>query len=268
VSLTFFETPSPKTSDEIAQDMQTLSYLLARNLERASADDSADYRLGIPMLLGGEGRSAQASYVEGFGELFKVNVRFPVVAPSGEETSSPKAGGASEWEEAKRAVSGSQSPFGVSPGAWEGNRFATGEPYDAKLVVTLKQRILETLKNASNLRHLDPRDWIVVTVVGAPNAGSMARKSNQPGAPAEEAFRARYGLAASPAGGVGGEPDSARATIITVRVRLGTAQAYASEKLSDEQFAKQAEVATYLGPVSPGNRLFGATYYPGAGQRK
>jgi len=49
---------------------------------------------------------------------------------------------------------------------------------------------------------------------------------------------------------------------------MSSAQAYASEKLSDEQFAKQAEVATYLGPVSAGNRFGGSPYYPGAAQRK
>jgi hypothetical protein len=275
VSLTFFETPSPKTSDEIAEDMQTLSYLLARNLERAFADDSADYKLGIPMLLGGEGRSLQASYIEGFGEVFKVSVRFPVVAPSGEESSAPKAGRTSEWEEARRAVSGSQAPFGGSTGTWEGGRFAAGEPYDTKLVATLKQRILESLKNASNLRHLKPDEWIVVTVVGAPNPGPMARKSNRAGADGEsgsagasedDAFAYRLALAAR--GGGPGEPDSARSTIMTLRVRMSSAQAYASEKLSDEQFAKQAEIATYLGPVSGGNRFGGPPYYPGAAQRK
>ena len=273
VSLTFFETPSPKTSDEIAEDMQTLSYLLARNLERASADDSADYKLGIPILLGGEGRSVQASYIEGFGQLFKVSVRFPVVAPSGEETSSPRPARTSEWEEARRALSGSQAPFGGPGGTWEGNHFSAAEPYDAKLVVTLKQRILESLKNASNLRHLKPDEWIVVTVVGAPSPGPMARRANRAGSSAESGSAGAtedgafaYGSAAR--GGGLGEPDSARATIMTLRVRMSSAQAYASEKLSDEQFAKQAEIATYLGPVSAGNRFGGSPYYPGAAQRK
>lgn len=277
VSLTFFEAPSPKTSDEIAEDMQTLSYLLARNLERAFADDLAEYKLGIPILLGGEGRSIQASYIEGFGELFKVSVRFPVVPATGEESSSPKPGRSSEWEEAKRALGGTQAPFGIPAGMSDGNRFPGGEPYDQKLVATLKQRILESLKNASNLRHLDPQNWIVVTVVGAPNSGPMARKPNRAGAAAEstpagatEDGAPAYGLTAG-RGGEPGQPDSTRSTIMTLRVRMSSAQAYASDrpgKLSDEQFAKQAEVATYLGPLSPNNRFGGANYYPGAAQRR
>lgn len=277
VSLTFFQAPSPKTSDEIAEDMQTLSYLLAHNLERAFADDLAEYKLGIPILLGGEGRSVQASYIEGFGEIFKVNVRFSVVAPSGEESSPPKPGRTSEWEEAKRALGGTQAPFGVPAGVSDGNRFPAGEPYDPKLVAKLKLTILEGLKNASNLRHLEPQNWIVVTVVGAPNPGPMVRKSNRAGAAAEsnpagatEDGVSAYGVQAG-RGGEPGEPDSARPTIMTLRVRMSSAQAYASDtpgKLSDEQFAKQAEVATYLGQLSPNNRFAGANYYQGAAQRK
>lgn len=260
VSLTFFEAPPPKTSDEIAEDMQTLSFLLARNLERAFADDSSDYKLGIPMLLGGEGRSVEASYIEGFGEVFKMSVRFPLVGPAREEPATSKPRQSSEWEEARRAVSGSQGPFGVGTGTWDVNRFPASEPYDPKLVSTLKQKILETLKNASNLRHLGPDDWIVVTVNGAPNLVPGVHKANQPGAsPADEAFAARYGLARS-----AGEPDAVRPTIMTLRIRMSSAQGYASEKFSDEQFAKQAHVTTYLGPLSPNYRLFGSYSQGGA----
>lgn len=268
ISLTFFEAPSPKTSDEIAEDMQTLSYLLTRNLERAFADDSTDYKLGIPMLLGGEGRSVEASYIEGFGEVFKMGVRFPLVQPAGEETSSPKPARSSEWEEAKRAVSGSQAPFGASTDNLDGNRLSAGDPYDAKLVTTLKQRILETLKNASNLSHLGPDDWIVVTVTGAPIPAPGGHKATQGGVSSEDRFAARYGVSRSGPGSGGiGQLDSVRPTMMTLRIRMSNAQGYTSQKFSDEQFARQAQVATYLGPVSSNNRLFGS-YYPGAAQRK
>jgi hypothetical protein len=48
---------------------------------------------------------------------------------------------------------------------------------------------------------------------------------------------------------------------------MSNAMAYAADKLSDEQFAKEAEVATYLGPLSANNRFAGPGY-PGAGLRK
>jgi len=202
-SLVCFTHPEATQVDETVEDLSVLSLILARGLEHGLAE-GRDYKLGIPMLLSPGGHAVQASYVQGFGALFQLQVRFPVVAPAEPEQSQAASKPNSEWEEARRALLGQAPPRSD----WNGESSKPSGRYDARLVEGLRRQVLEALKNASNLRHVGSEESIVVTIVGSPNGdgsetfgtggGSAGTSATKPVPGYSRASRAKGGVA--PAG--------------------------------------------------------------------
>jgi hypothetical protein len=116
-------------------------------------------------------------------------------------------------------------------------------PYDPKRVETLKRRTLALLKNGSNLRHLKADEWIAVSITGAPLPGRTRPWTIHGPASSLSAYTL-----------ILGNSDSSRATMMTIRVKKADVDAFAAGKLSEEQFAKQAEVASYMS-AAPQDRL-------------
>jgi hypothetical protein len=285
-TLIMFGAPEQKKIDELSEDLKILSYLLSRSLERAFASVAPEYKLGIPMLATSEGHAVQATYVAGYGVLLTLRVRFPVVAPSETEKTAEAAEPGSEWDEAARAVKEGRGEDSMRPRVGHPFAFSSEEAavYDARLVDTLKRRILAILKNASNVRNLKPDDWFIVSVTGPANGAnseemsfggmgggggfggvyapkeraaviltkpSSKRTLNQPAPvtppPPPDTLGNDEDSNESPA-----SPDSNRPTLMTIRVKKSSVDAFAAGKTSKEQFAKDAEVGTYLGGPSRG----------------
>jgi hypothetical protein len=272
VSVVTFKTPEQATVDETAADLNILSFIFSQNLERTLGGDSEtgrDYKLGIPMLLQTGGRWVEANYIEGFGAVFNLKVRFPLVPPSEADKESQTNQVDSEWEQARRALAGApQVEFRHS------NYSEKARHYNPKLVETLKKRVIELLKNAAHLRHVQPDEWVAVTFSGPPNALTRSPGANpflgttgykqDPRDPSNESpagenagtGSAAVGLALT-AGGSGGPkrielaapqlPE--RATLMTIRVKKRNADAFAANKMSEDDFFHAAEITTYLGPI-------------------
>jgi hypothetical protein len=236
VSVLCFKQPEPKEIGETMEDIATLSFLLSRNLQHAFAADTSDYKLGIPMLLTAN-QSITASYVQEFGAILKMQVRFPVAGLADEPEPTEPAKTGSEWDEAKRELLEGDNPPANS---WNSSPEAAGrEPYDSKLVHTLKKRILALLKNASNIRHMNGNEWIIVKVVGTPNPSGVGDLAAVAGA----GGGIKAGKKVRNASG------SNQATVMTLRVKKSEIDAFAAGSLSEEQFIKNAEVAAYFNPV-------------------
>jgi hypothetical protein len=272
VSVLSFGQPDQKTMDETAEDLKVLSFILMRSLEAASGGEQREYKLGIPLMLKSGGHSVQASYVEDFGVLLNVRVSFPVVvSAAGENNRAESEKTSSQWEEARRALAGEASQ--PVPQDW------------ARLIEGLKTRIVDVLKNASNLRHVKPDQWVAVCITGTPSAGgrgserisvgggfgtssggtasrSSALKRSHGQAARSSSSRSSSGSSAAPAGEgenfeareftdeSRGESKANRATVMTVRVKKSVADAFAAGKISATKFADEAKVTTYLGPAA------------------
>lgn len=280
VSIVTFKTPNQTNLDETAEDLNILSLIFSQHLEHAlggEGSEAGDYKLGIPMLLQTEGRLVEASYLEGFGAIFNMKVRFPLVpaAVADKETQSRQM--ASEWEEARRALAGA-APAGPSRVTWYVNNNEKVRRYNPKLVDTLKKRVIELLRNASNLRHVQPDEWIAVTFAGPPNnstpwpraavgsisagmaglgSGSVTinKMPHTPSDPSQPSTNPDDALAGT---GKPAEPKHAhtvapqtpeRATLMTIRIKKKDADAFAANQMSEEQFFHAAEITSYLGPV-------------------
>jgi hypothetical protein len=273
-SVLTFKAPDQKTVDETAEDLNILSLIFSRHLERALGEEGGErgeFKLGIPMLLQTGGRWVDASYVEGFGAVFSLKVRFPLVPAAAANKNTQNGQQDSEWEQARRAL----ARGATDSDARRQNPYERARRYNPNLVETLKKRVLELLKNASNLRHVQSDEWVVVTFAGPPNvaprpAGAMAGMGSvsidgnvgteavpeQPAAnPATTSspVGSQSPFTGSSTGAMAGQqaaPQSpARATIMTIRVKKRDADAFAANKMSEDQFFHAAEIASYLGPV-------------------
>ena len=271
VSLIAFGQTDQKVLDETAEDLNILSLILSRKLEQAFASSPREYKLGIPMLLKSRGRKVEASYFKGFGAMLNLRVPFPVAASAAQENPGQTEQPESEWEAARSALAAGE---GASP-VWESARDDETGNYDGKLVETLKRQVVDALRNASNLRHLGADDWIIVNITGAAipssrrSQGIGAGQQGMGGAPPPKPGPAP----ATPfpqetedltPGGVGFMPDALttnRATIMNVRIRKASAEALAAHKISEEDFAKTAQVSTYMGPVSVTSPVTTTTWF-------
>ncbi|HZR15997.1 MAG TPA: hypothetical protein VFE51_01605 [Verrucomicrobiae bacterium] len=271
VSIISFSPLDPKTIDEITEDLNILSLILAKSLEQALGDQSEEneYKLGIPMLLKTSGRSVEAQYIQGFGAILNLRVPFPLVEP-GSERDNPQSppNSNSEWEEARRALT---DPSQTYSELWRTMPGENGEHYDSKLVETLKSRVVEVLKNVSNLRHLKATECVVVTIYGQPSVlpfvSGVVVNGTRPESDAKPIAQAAgdaSGIPAPPSAkipsrrGIGSyAPNAAsikmsmpaRRTVMTIRTTKENADALAASKINGQQFVRAAEVTTYLGPV-------------------
>ena len=276
VSVLCFKEPDEKQLNETMEDIAVLAHLLSRNLDRGADADDNDYKLGIPMLLTGK-ESVGTSYIQGFGALLKMNVRFPLVAPAGGTTEARTTPTASEWERAKRELMADEGGADVRSDQFYNNynkpAITGAQPYDANLVKTLQHHVLGLLKNASNIRHLDPNEWIIVKIVGTPSLSAVAAND---GDAAEHVAKTSVEFSSSEGQPENALPDVAnrdsgkkskhsarskvslmladkatsnRTTVMTLRVKKSAVDSYADGKLSDEQFQKSAEIAAYLNPA-------------------
>jgi hypothetical protein len=281
VSVVIFKAPEQRTLDETAEDLNILSFIFSQHLERALGEEggeTGEYKLGIPMLLQTGGRWVEASYIEGFGAVLNLKVRFPLAPTAVADKDAQVSQLDSDWEQARRALAGTTQADSRPQTLYEKER-----RYSPKLVETLKKRVIELLGNASHLRHVQPDEWVAVTFAGPPNVRAHPPKavSNpgpaefQPGDPIskyDEASEPLPEVMQRPAGasagmplpasrsvpdrtskpkhsqrGAAGAPD--RATVMTIRIKKKDADAFAANKMSGDQFFHAAEITSYLGPV-------------------
>lgn len=272
--LRFSET-DPAANAALEEDLNIMTRLVEKALERGTGDEARDVKMGIEMLLSSGSRSVRALYLEGFGACWMVKVNFPVFASLDAE-SKPKAAppaADSEWDRAKRELyGGGEASLGGQPES----------KYNPQQVEALKKLLLQTMKNAANIRQLKPEEYVAFTVFGQPVSRMPGLKSagtsenqyqvrlqqivrhaqetrNEPAdqaRPVEENVKRelekvqretekvqRYGKTL----GVETSSGAAPGTVLTLRVKKADADAFASGKLDYEAFQKKAEIQAYPG---------------------
>src|SRR5262249_44698238 len=136
-----------------------------------------------------------------------------------------------------------------------------GSKFDPEQVEALRKVLLQTLKNASNIRNLKPEDFVAFTVFGQPANVVQVKKSrskggsnvSQPAAATPSAEGNAKGKTATEtaraeqkaqAAAVARSSDLLRnptqGTVLSLRVRKADVDAFASGKLDFDSFAKRA----------------------------
>jgi len=220
-----FSASDAKANAELEQDLYVMARVLSRMLERA-AGEQVEWRMNIPMVLTGAGKSVRPMYIEGTGPLFMIKVNFPVMPP-------PKAAPAgatahtsdSEWVEAERDV------FGKDDVDYPADAAPSRSGFNEDRVELLKREVMTALKNATNIRGLKPEEFVNIAVFGQANSGRV--KS------AESESRVRTTLSF--------EPAAAKGTVLTLRVRKSDIDAFAGGKVDFDAFKASVATAAYAG---------------------
>jgi hypothetical protein len=237
--------PDPKIFAMMEEDLN----VMARVLEKAvspGGERGAHKAMGIEVntFVFGSPSPARNLYLEGYGAVFLLNVKFPLRAPPEKpEPAKDKEETSSEWEEAKSELYGPR-PGDASFGAWEaahGLRSKT-EEYDAQKVEDLKSSLLEALKNASHVRQLKGNETVTLVVMGSESArpeATITRKNSPVSTPG--AGSRSIGMAGPERRKTGGGAD----TTLVIRVKKSDVDALAKGKLDLDEFRKRATVVVY-----------------------
>jgi hypothetical protein len=215
--------------------------VMMRILEKAAGgkDETRPTAGGIELFSFGKANAPRVFYIEGYGAMFVLNVKYPLLAPAKDDQSRTNEPTNSEWEKAREEVYGG--------GRGNNVRFtsAPSEEFDASRVENLKNQLTEDLLNAKNIRGLKADDSVTVVVLGGGQRGNVMRLETR--TPGGRAGAGVGGGAVAVAGmdmreirSSGGE--AAGHSTMTLRVKKSDVEKFAKEKQASEQGNSQKQV--------------------------
>lgn len=220
--------------------------VMMRILEKAAdgREEEKARAMGIDVFSFARGPSApRVFYIEGYGALFVLNVRHPLLAqPARDEQAATNQTTSSEWEKAREEIYGRRGRFD------EHRARMAAEEFDPERVEALKQQIASDLANAVHIKGLKPEDCVTVVVLGGSAHGETVRREFRSG-PRGGGFSA--------AGGGGGGRGEVRAvagvsesvagapgqSTMTVRAKKSDIDALAKGKIEADDFRKKVSIS-------------------------
>lgn len=232
------EAISTDDREHLTEDLNVMHRILTKALGKRRDGDAFRIALDRP-----DAADIDAMYLDGYGALFLLGVPFPLMeVEKAKPDANPEGGKDTVWEETRKTV---RSAGGAELELGEGgvgqlaiqdsrNFWADAEPFDKDRVEALKQKLVSSLKHATNIRALRPEDWVTVVVTGARGPATTVRKAYVGGGGAKELFVFQDGD--------GGSGEAGRARL-TLRVRKSDIDALAQGKLTLESFPVKISIA-------------------------
>jgi len=231
---------APDVLTEAREDLMVMSRILSKAIRDDQGGSKDWFDMGLVVRPGAQ--PYDAMLLDGYGAVFFLNTAFPLVAPESKAADSTDATLERDttWERTRRELAGDgpETDSGTDALALhERLQFLTPgwESYDADKVARLRESLINALRQGTNLRHLQARDWVTVVVSGpapAPQGQSRQKKTRKP---ADEI-------------GAG--------SLLTFRVSKGVLDDVAAGRLSADEFAKRVETAERLETLPPQARRF------------
>ena len=209
------------------EDIEVMARILEKAMERAGGQGRDQRYMGIVIPGFSGNRSAQNLYLEGYGALFILNVRFPLAPESRKQAEGGEDRSNSTWEQARREVRGTPPPI-------EGR----AARYSEEKVNSLKKELIAELRNATNIRALKTEEAIVIVVTSddSANANPFA---NLPA----RMLKTRTDSRLDPAHTESNAP--ARPATLTLRVKKSDVDALAAGKIEPADFQEKVTVVIY-----------------------
>jgi hypothetical protein len=223
--------------------------VMMRILEKAAGgkDEEKPRAMGIDVFSFGRGGAApRVFYIDGYGAMFVLNVKYPLIAPPAKADQGPtNEPTSSEWDKAREEVYGRRNTFNELR-----LNAAPAEEFDSQRVEDLKQQIIDDLANATHMKGLKSDDYVTVVVLGGGSRGSVSKREVH-GTP-----RGGRGFGGGGSGGRGefhaavevnaasGEAAPAQSTM-TIRAKKLDIDAFAKGKLKPEEFRKKISVQVH-----------------------
>jgi hypothetical protein len=228
--------PDPKNQAALEEDLAVMSHILTKSLEELPGGPGNPNKImGIDVVFSPNAAPLRSLYLENYGAVFLLNVNFPLIAPP-EKHIDEKPAGDSAWDEARQELYGQRGQGGGEP----------AEDYNQDKVDKLKDILMETLKNATNIRGLAPEEFVTIWVCGGNSSGhsrTRAIKNNSPGTLGGNIM-------------IADQPSAGRRTVLTLRAKKSEIDSYAKGKLSPEDFRKHVRLIAYAGDSSPTSNEF------------
>jgi hypothetical protein len=182
---------------ETVEDMRVMSHILDERFKQTRRIQGMFTDFGA--FFGQDSRNTEATYLQGFGVLFLMEVNFafsPPPKPQAKDPSETAEAVDSTWQKARQQV--------LSPGASSGMDLEdSARDYDNQMVEELKKELVQALKHASNIRHIGPDEWVILTVIGGQRQFSMGAGMSEFGGSARRSGGSSGGMMGG-AGGYGG----------------------------------------------------------------
>ncbi len=230
----------PRDSVAIKEELAIMGRLIEKSLQPESERKSNPFRLEFGGIHLGGRNDLDALYLEGYGVVFFIEVDYPLAAAPVREEKPAETRPAKDdaWEKARREVRGEPDPDEEIPGI----ALFTSEarPFDAARVDALKERMIEALQQARNLKCLRGSETVTLVISGAaPRTGSVRRNRSSVAGTGAKGTQV-YVVEGSPGGaGEGG-------SVMTLRVGRPDLEALASGTLKTEDFGAKVKVVNRL----------------------
>lgn len=256
----------------VGEDMKIMSHIFDKSLKK---NLQGVYRIGglfadFGDFFNQDRGGTEAVYLEGYGALFLITTDFPLAPPPGQQAT-PVEGDEpvdATWEQAKQDV-------------WypsrrrEGSSLSLQATYDTTKAEDLKRDLINAMKHASNIRNMQPDEWIIITLTGASvehgityNPSDLYSIRRYSAAIAGRGTPRSYGGESYGVGGAAedyGLPGAAPATrgrrgsryrrrpgagipspsVMTIRAQKSDVDAFASGKLNPDQFRQKVHILMY-----------------------
>jgi hypothetical protein len=265
------EEVNPKELAAITEDMQVMSYILDERFKETRRIQGVFIDFGD--FFGRDNRQTEATYIQGYGVLFAMEVNFSFAPPPKpqaqvQETEPPAEQVDSTWQRAKQQVFSPADARGAEgPGS--------PDQYNSQMVEELKRDLITTLKHAANIRGLQPDEWVILTVVGGgrqfgggfggnmPMMGGMSSMSAGSAYGAISSggqgggFTGGYSAYGSAGGGMGdmmrgtgtmggyGVMGSSSSTVLTIRAKKSDVDAFAANTSTFDAFQQKVKIVMY-----------------------
>jgi hypothetical protein len=222
--------------------------VMLRILEKgAGAKEGPATAAGIELLSFSKPNSPRAFYLDGYGAMFVLNVKYPLVAPPKKDEQSRTNEVDSEWEKARQEVYGRR-------GGLEDIKLkaAGGEAFDGQRVENLKSQLIDDLANAKNIRHLKSDDYVTVVVLSGGSRSTVMQREYAGGGGGRGGFSSFGGGAGGRGGGSAvvemnvsnTETGSGQGTL-TLRAKKSDIEAFGKGKLDAQEFRKKVAMQVY-----------------------
>jgi len=206
--------------------------VMQRIIEKAAGSRDESKAMGIDVLSFTGGGLPRMFYLDGYGAMFLVKVKYPLLGPPrADEESRTNEPTNSEWERARQEVYGGRHD--ETRLAWRDA--AASEPFDEQRVESLKSQIIDDLANATHIRNLKSDEWVTVVVLGTGRGNSLIRREVHSGG-SSRSYASTEVRTANEAGGQ---------TTMTLRAKKSDVDAFAKGKMKTEEFRKRVSVQVY-----------------------
>jgi|GEM_PF-1271498 len=222
--------PDAKAQTQLSEDLTVMRHLLEKSMDDNASSEARRYKaMGIDVFMPSSGPSVRSLYLQGVGALFILNVNYPLVAPEKPADTPKSTGSSSEWEKAKREVYGQLEEMNDDP---------PGEAFDGDKVTKLQERIIEALKNGSNIRSLKSGESVTVTINGGSNVNGVGRKVVVGSKTIVNGKEVKQSRVVD-----GGVPNR---TMLVVSVSKADLDALSGGKIKEDEFRKKVTLTSYV----------------------